>query len=105
MPAQALSEFDRASVRLRSLGLTLRSLPGEYRVNFRNGADDTARSAADLDEAIAIGEAMAEIAGLCPHTCPARRHPSSSAKRYRRRFIRRHNKWFRQRCVRGKRRA
>ena len=42
------SPFDSASAELRRPGITLTSLPGEYRVNFHNGADATARLAETL---------------------------------------------------------
>lgn len=87
------------------MGLTLRALPGEYLVNLRNGTDETARTVADLDEAIAVGETLAGRASALPSDGGRpRRHPLSSAKRYRRRFIRRHNKWFRKRSLRRRRR-
>jgi hypothetical protein len=41
--APALSPFELAQAELRKLGITLARLPGEYRINFRNGADATAR--------------------------------------------------------------
>jgi hypothetical protein len=34
-------------------------LPGEYRVNFRNGAESTARIAETLAEALELGRSMA----------------------------------------------
>ena len=91
---EPLSAFDCASAKLRALGITLRALPGEYLVNLRNGSDATARVAADLDEAVAIGEALALGA-----TQPPQYHPLKSAKRYRRRFICRHNKRFRRQAI------
>jgi hypothetical protein len=93
--------FDRASRRLRTLGLTLRALPGEYIINLCGGGDKTARTAADLTEAISIGEAMAEAASLVPEPRKGHRQPLSSARRSRRRFVRRHNKWFRRRSIRS----
>ena len=46
------SLFDIVAAELRTLGLTLRSLPGEYCVNFRYGSEKTARFAESLDEAL-----------------------------------------------------
>jgi hypothetical protein len=45
---------------LRPLGLTLQVLPGEYRVNFRGGAEATAYYTDDLDDARRTGVAMAD---------------------------------------------
>ena len=53
------SPFELASAALRRLGITLTSLPGEYRVNFHDGADATARLAETLDEALELGRSMA----------------------------------------------
>jgi len=38
---------------LRKLGITLRQLPGEFSVNFRDGSDATTRNGETLDEALA----------------------------------------------------
>jgi hypothetical protein len=53
------SPFELAARELRVLGITLANLPGEYRVNYRNGADATARMAETLDEALALGRQLA----------------------------------------------
>jgi hypothetical protein len=53
------SPFELATAELRKLGITLRQLPGEYRVNFSNANDATARTLETLDEALAAGRAMA----------------------------------------------
>jgi hypothetical protein len=37
--------FELATAELRKLGITLRQLPGEFSVNFRDGDDATARTA------------------------------------------------------------
>jgi hypothetical protein len=39
--------FELAAAELRALGISLTRLPGEYRVNYRNGGDRTARLAED----------------------------------------------------------
>ena len=51
--------FEQATAELRKLGITLARLPGEYRVNFSNANDATARTLETLDEALAAGRAMA----------------------------------------------
>jgi hypothetical protein len=53
------SPFELAAAELRALGITLARLPGEYRVNFHNAGDATARTAETLDEALAVGQSMA----------------------------------------------
>src|SRR6266849_5970349 len=53
------SRFELVAAELRALGLTIRRLPGEYCVNFRNAGDNTARMADDLDQALELGRAMA----------------------------------------------
>jgi len=61
------TDFDRTAAELRRLGITLAGLPGEDRVNFRNGADGTARMAETLDEAVKAGRSTAadhEIRGI-----------------------------------------
>ena len=64
------SPFEAAAIELRALGLTLTQLPGEYRINYRHGADATAQIAETLAEALAIGHAMAAAR---PPTRPRRR--------------------------------
>jgi len=54
----APSPFELAEAELRKLGLSISRLPGEYRVNFRNGAESTARTLETLDQALAAGRAM-----------------------------------------------
>jgi hypothetical protein len=75
------SPFDLATAALRALGIVLARLPGEYRVNFRNGAESTARTVETLDQALAAGRAMAaERAEQQPNRGgPRRRPPSISA--------------------------
>jgi hypothetical protein len=53
------SPFDLATAELRKLGIALRQLPGEYSVNFINGSESTAHIAENLDDALALGRAMA----------------------------------------------
>jgi len=38
-----VSRFELAAAELRALGIVLTQLPGEYRVNYRNGGDGTVR--------------------------------------------------------------
>src|SRR5271154_5015484 len=59
---QTRSPFDLASAELDRLGITIARLPGEYRVNYRNGADAAARTAETLDEALALGRELAASA-------------------------------------------
>ena len=44
MSDEAPSPFELASAELRKVGIALTRLPGEYCVNFRNGAEATART-------------------------------------------------------------
>ena len=105
--------FDIVTAELRTLGLILQRLPGEYCVNFRNGGDKTARFAEDLGEALEIGREMAaEKAAEQPATTkPPRRRwrrKRMTPKARRRRFILGHNRRLRARAMRkprGKRRT
>ena len=54
-----LSPFELATAERRKLGITLTSLPGEYRVNFRNGSDASAQTFETMDEALEAGRSMA----------------------------------------------
>src|SRR5258706_235028 len=95
------SPFELAAAALRALGITLTSLPGEYRVNYRNGGEARARTAETLDEALALGRAMA--AERAPAATPAgrRRRPlRMTPKAVRRRMIRKHNQRMRARAIR-----
>jgi hypothetical protein len=62
MTGDPSSPFELASAELRALGIALARLPGEYRVNYRNGAEATARTVETLDEALAIGRELAASA-------------------------------------------
>jgi hypothetical protein len=100
-----LSRFEFISAELRTLGITLLRLPGEYRVNYRNGGDGTARFADDLDEALEIGRAMAAEKAADPNTAtkaPRRRwrRKKMTPKARRRRFILGHNRRLRAREMR-----
>lgn len=86
------SRFELVSAELRALGITLRRLPGEYCVNFRNGSDKTARLADDLDQALEFGRALATEAAVSRASAkksPRRRwrRRRVSLKALRRRFI------------------
>lgn len=99
------SRFEVISAELRTLGLTLQRLPGEYRVNFRDGGDDAARFADDLDQALELGRAMAaeKVAAGTTTKKPARRRrwrKQMTPKARRRRFIRAHNRRVRARLRR-----
>lgn len=103
------SPFDVVAAELRVLGLTLRRLPGEYCVNFRNGGDHTAQMADDLQHALVLGHAMAAeaaaVSGIVAKKPPRRRwrRKRLTAKTQRRRFIRSHNRRVRARSLRKRR--
>src|ERR1700704_4858712 len=101
----SLSRFELVARELRALGLTVRRLPGEYSVNFRNGGDATARMAENLDEALELGRAMAAEAAASRSTTekPVRRRwqrKRMTPKARRRRFILGHNRRVRRRALR-----
>jgi hypothetical protein len=89
--------FELATAELRKLGITLRQLPGEYRVNLLGGPDTNALSAETLDEAVQLGLDMAKtLAPATTSTAAQRknyRHPRRvTPKAQRRRMIRQHNR-------------
>jgi hypothetical protein len=94
--------FELATAELRKLGITLRQLPDEFSVNFRDGNDATARTAETLEEALALGRDIAET--LAPATAAAvrgrraRRPLRMTPKAVRRRMIRKHNRRMRARA-------
>jgi len=101
--------FELVALELRALGITLRRLPGEYCVNYRNGGDKTARMADDLDQALEIGRVMAAeaAANVSAANKPTRRpwrRRKMTLKARRRRFILGHNRRMRARAL-GKRRG
>jgi len=73
MNDQPPSPFELATFELRAIGITIARLPGEYRVNYRNGAEATARNAETLDEALAIGRDLAASAPAPARTRGKRR--------------------------------
>ena len=96
--------FEIAYNEMRALGLTLRRLPGEYCVNFRDGGDATARFADDLDQALEVGRAMAaekagDPSGTEKPPRRRRRRKRMTPKARRRRFIRAHNRRVRARAL------
>ena len=102
--------LDMVAAELRALGITLESRPGEYRVNFRNGKEDTACYTEDLQEALVTGRAMA---AMTASDQPAQTSPGVSGRRrrrprrmtpkaQRRRMIRQHNRRMRARALRAK---
>jgi hypothetical protein len=104
----APSRFELVAAELRALGLALQRIPGEYRVNFRDGSEKTARFAEDLGEALEIGREMADeaAANRVTATRPTRRRPwrkRMTSKARRRRFIRAHNRRVRARALRKQR--
>ena len=92
--------FELATAELRKLGITLRQLPGEFSVNFRAGSDATTRTAETLDEALALGQAMAaEVAAAAASRGRRSRRPlRMTPKAVRRRMIRQHNRRMRARA-------
>jgi hypothetical protein len=104
---ESQSRPEIVAAELRALGLTLRSLPGEYCVNFRNGGEKTARMADDLDQALELGRAMAAEKAVDQATeKPPRRRwrrKRMTPKARRRRFILGHNRRFRRRALRKRR--
>jgi hypothetical protein len=103
--SDAISRLELVTAELRVLGMTLRRLPGEYCVNFRNGGDGTARLADDLNQALELGRTMAadKAATQAAKKTPPRRKwrgRKMTAKAQRRRFIRRHNRRVRARALR-----
>jgi hypothetical protein len=103
-----MTTFEITAAELRVLGLTLRCLPGEYCVNFRNGGDKTARFVEDLNQALELGRAMAPEKAADPATTkkPPRRRwrrKRMTPKARRRRFILGHNRRLRARAMRKRR--
>jgi hypothetical protein len=99
------SPFELVSAELRKLGIRLRSLPGEYCLNFRDAGDATARMADDLDQALEIGREMAAAAAVrraATKEPPRRRwrRRKMTPKARRRRFILGHNRRLRARTLR-----
>jgi hypothetical protein len=81
--------FESIAAELRALGITLAWLPGEYRVNYRNGSDATARLAETLNEVLDLGR---EMAAAAPSLRTAVRR---SRRRGPRNMIRAHNhRWW-----------
>lgn len=102
------SRFELITVELRALGITIRSLPGEYCVNFRYGGDKTERYSDDLDQALELGRAMAaekaaEQAAREKPSLRRRRRKQMTPKARRRRFILGHNRRVRRRALRKQR--
>ena len=85
--------FALAYEELRALGIVLTRLPGEYRVNLRNGGETTARFVDGLDEALELGRAMAAEAAAKPIASPPRRRRRRNRGKAKRRHRR---KWARQ---------
>jgi hypothetical protein len=86
--------FELAAGELRKLGITLRQLPGEFSVNFRDGNDTTARTAETLDEALVLGRKLAADAAIGTTAAPGKRYRRPrrmTPKAQRRRMIRAHN--------------
>ena len=97
-----VSRFELAAAELRALGIVLTQLPGEYRVNYRNGGDGTVRLAEDLEQAVELGRALAASAPATPAR-PGRRPLRMTAKAIRRRKIKAHNYRLRARALKQQR--
>jgi hypothetical protein len=101
-----LSRFELTAAELRILGIALTRLPGEYRVNFRNGTDATAQTVETLDQALELGRGMAADAPAPadPAQVKRRRRPlRMTPKAIRRRMIKAHNRRMRARALRKQR--
>lgn len=57
-----MTTLKQAQAELRSLGMVLTHSDGEYRVNFKGGAERTASYTNDIDDAVGTGRAMAKWA-------------------------------------------
>lgn len=100
-----VSRFEIVAAELRTLGLTIRRLPGEYLINLRNGGDETARYVEDLDQALEVGRELAAeaAANRVADRQPKRRkqwRKKMTPKARRRRFIRAHNRRVRAKAMR-----
>lgn len=105
MTTPSITRFELVAAELRTLGISLRRLPGEYCVNFRYGGDGTGRMAEDLDQALKLGRAMAadKAADQTTTNKPTRRRwrrKKMTPKTRRRRFILGHNRRLRARAMR-----
>jgi hypothetical protein len=103
------SPFELAGAELRALGITIARLPGEYRVNYRNDAEATARTLETLEQALAGGRAMAAEGAIQQRNRggPRRRRwrpRRTTPKAMRRRFIRQHNRRMRAGAIKGQNR-
>ena len=83
-----ITPFQAAFDELKALGLILSQEPGQYRVNFRNGAALTEYTADDLQSAVTQGREMAEQ-GAPPTELPL---GPTGARSTRRGFMYRHNR-------------
>jgi hypothetical protein len=103
---QPLSPFELAATELRALGITLARLPGEYRVDFHDGSNATARMAETLDEALELARSMAADAPapVRPAHGKRRRRPRRmTPKAYNRRLRMAHLRRMRTRAIREQR--
>jgi predicted DNA-binding transcriptional regulator YafY len=78
------------------LGVVIETLPGEYRVNYREGKAETAQFTEDLAEAIETGARMVAERPEPPPKTYARRGITKRA------FVRRHNRQWRAKFHRQK---
>jgi hypothetical protein len=91
---------------LRAQGILITSRAGEWRINFRDGAEATAYVADDLQDAFEHGRAMALAAAVPSEISDQDRRkwrPPMNAKAARRAFIRKHSRRMRGRALREQR--
>ncbi len=103
-----ISRFELAARELRALGITITRLPGEYRVNIRDGTEATAQAVETLDEALALGRSMAAAVPCALVRSAAAFHQrrgrlGMTPKAVRRRMIRAHNHRMRARAIKEQR--
>ena len=99
-----VSPFELVAAEMRALGIVLTRRPGEYRFNYRNGGDDAARLAEDLEQAVELGRTLAVDRPAPAVRRERRRRPlRMTPKAIRRRMIKRHNRRLRARMLRQQR--
>lgn len=79
--------YEKAFDELRTLGLVLQQAPGHYRVNFRNGTENTEYQTEDLLDALEQGRVMS----LNPPPPPEPPPGPTRARSRRRAFMLAHN--------------
>lgn len=95
MDRQSLN-LSASIIALSALGIEIEQHPGEYRVSYTRGGDQTARFADSLAEAVKLGGDMAAERPESPRPAPRQRRTT------RRAMIRRHNRAWGARVQRQK---